>query len=133
MIFAYNRCSIHLNSHWPCRGFVVLFMLNVFIYVYWYPTRLPYQMMFLSFNRNTTGTTNGTGTTYPPNVLEFTPSFSGVRAAQSLVFCVVYCRSLLVILFVILWPLFCLFFYFAAFYHVFVIFKLFLYIQLHFN
>jgi len=30
-------------------------MLFVFIYTYWCPTRLQYQMMFVSFNSNTTG------------------------------------------------------------------------------
>jgi hypothetical protein len=41
----------------------VLFMLFVFIYVSRYPSRLSYQMMFVSFNSTTTGPTGGTGTT----------------------------------------------------------------------
>ena len=40
----------------------VLFILFVFIYVYWCPTRFPYQMMFVSFNTNTTGVTCGSET-----------------------------------------------------------------------
>jgi hypothetical protein len=43
-------------------------MLFVFIYVSRYLTRLPYQMMFVSFNSTTTGPTGGTGTTYLSNV-----------------------------------------------------------------
>ena len=35
----------------------ILFMLFVFIYVYWCPTRFLYQMMFVSFNSNTTSVT----------------------------------------------------------------------------
>ena len=34
-------------------------------YVYWCPTRFPCQMMFGSFNSNTTGITIGTGTAKP--------------------------------------------------------------------
>jgi len=41
---------------------------------------------------NTTGVTSGAGTAYLSGAPEFTPGFSGVRVAQSLVFCVVYCR-----------------------------------------
>jgi hypothetical protein len=44
------------------------FMLFVFIYVSRYPTRLPYQMMFVSFNSTMTGPTGGTKTTYPSTV-----------------------------------------------------------------
>jgi hypothetical protein len=32
------------------------------IYIYWYPTRFPYHMMFMSFNINMTGVTTGAGT-----------------------------------------------------------------------
>jgi hypothetical protein len=44
---------------------------------------------------NTTGATSGAETAYPSGTHEFTPSFSGVNVIQSLVFCVVFCRSLL--------------------------------------
>ena len=46
-----------------------------------------------SFKINTTGATSGAGTAYPFGAHEFTPVFSGVRVAQSLVFCVVHCKS----------------------------------------
>ena len=39
---------------------------------------------------NTMGTTSGTVTAYPSNAHEFTRGFSRVRAARSLVFCIVY-------------------------------------------
>ena len=47
----------------------------VFIYVYLCPTRLPYQMMFVSFNSNTTGVNGVTGTAYPSRLHELTPDF----------------------------------------------------------
>jgi hypothetical protein len=40
---------------------------------------------------NTTGATCGVGTAYLSGVPEFTSGFSGVRVAQSLVFCVLFC------------------------------------------
>ena len=45
----------------------------VFIYAYLCPTRLPYQMMFVSFNSNTTGVNGVTGTAYPSRLHELTP------------------------------------------------------------
>jgi hypothetical protein len=47
-------------------------MLFVFIYGYWCPTRFPYQMMFVSFNSNTTGVTRGAGSVRHSGVPEFT-------------------------------------------------------------
>jgi hypothetical protein len=44
---------------------------------------------------NKTGTTCGTGTAYPSGASQM---FSGVRVARSLVFCVMFCKSLFVIL-----------------------------------
>ena len=41
----------------------------------------------------TTGATSGAGTAYPSGIPEFTLRFSGVRVAQSLVFCLVFCIS----------------------------------------
>jgi hypothetical protein len=55
----------------------------IYIYIY----------IMTSFKINTTGATSGTGTAYPFGAHEFTPVFSGVRVAQSLVFCVVHCKS----------------------------------------
>jgi len=48
---------------------------------------------------NTTGASSGIGTTYPSGSHMSslrTPVFSGIRVAWSLVFCVVFCRSLFV-------------------------------------
>jgi hypothetical protein len=30
-------------------------LLMLFVFIYWYATRFPFQMMFMSFNSNTTG------------------------------------------------------------------------------
>ena len=54
-------------------------------------------MMFMSINSNTTGVTSGSGIANPSEAPEFTPGFSGVRAALSLVFCVLLCRLLFVL------------------------------------
>ena len=39
--------------------------------MYWCPTQFPYQMMFVSFNSDTTSVTCGTGTASPSGELEF--------------------------------------------------------------
>ena len=52
-----------------------LFKLSVFSYVYWCPTRFPYQLMFMSLNSNMRGVTCGAGTANPFGELEFTPGF----------------------------------------------------------
>ena len=44
-----------------------------------------------------TGGTGEAGTAYPSEAHEFTPVFSGIRVARSLIFCVVLCRSLFVL------------------------------------
>ena len=86
-------------------------MLFVFIDVYWCPTRFPYQIMFVSFNSNTTGVTSGAGTANPSGAPEFISGFREVHVARSLVFYVMFCRSVLVlfllaiVLSVILWYL----------------------------
>jgi hypothetical protein len=55
---------------------------SCFIYVicmyllYWCSTRFSHQMMFVSFNSNTTVVTCGTGTGNPYEAPEFTPSFN---------------------------------------------------------
>ena len=43
-----------------------------------------------------------------PEKMSSPPVFSGVRVARSLVFCVVFCRSLFVLLPFFIWPLRCL-------------------------
>jgi len=45
---------------------------------------------------NTTGATSGAGIAYPSGAHEFIPVFSGVRVTRSLLFCVIFCRSLFV-------------------------------------
>jgi hypothetical protein len=45
---------------------------------------------------STTGATSGAGTAYPSGTLEFTPVFSGVSVARSLVSCIVFCLLLFV-------------------------------------
>jgi hypothetical protein len=53
--------------------------------------------------------TCGEGTANLPGHLSSLPDFSGVRIAQSLAFCVVFCRSLFVPLsFFFQWALFCI-------------------------
>jgi len=48
-------------------------------------------MMFVSFNSNTKGVTDGAETANPSGAHEFTSSFGGVRVARSLVFYVAFC------------------------------------------
>jgi hypothetical protein len=72
----------------------VLFMLFVFIYDMLCPTRFAYQMMFVSLSSNTPGITCGAGTANPSGAREFTTGFIEVCVARSLVFYVMYCRSL---------------------------------------
>jgi len=64
--------------------------IKIFVFIYWCPTRFLYQMMFVSFNGNTTGVTSGTGTSNPSGAPQFTSCFCGVRVDQSLVFCEVF-------------------------------------------
>ena len=47
---------------------------------------------------NTTGWTSGARTAYPSGTPEFFPGFSEVRVTRSLVLCVMFCRSLFVLL-----------------------------------
>ena len=55
-------------------------------------------MILVSFNSNTKGNNSGAGTVYPSGTPEMIPGFCGVRVPKSLVFCVVFCRSLFVLL-----------------------------------
>jgi hypothetical protein len=52
----------------------------------------PHSWLITGFvtTHNTTGATSGAGTAYPSGASEFTPCFSGVRVAQSLVLCVCF-------------------------------------------
>jgi hypothetical protein len=56
-----------------------------------------------------TGVTSGAGTAYPSRAPEFTPIFSEVQVAPSLVFCEDFCRSLFVLVYFFFWPLCCLY------------------------
>ena len=49
---------------------------------------------YIFINSNMTGATSGPGTAYPNGHLSSSPVFSGDCVAQSLVFCIVFCRSL---------------------------------------
>jgi hypothetical protein len=80
-----------------------MFMLLVFSYVFWCPTQYPYQIMFVSFNSNTTKKKQKTKKprvsvveqeliTHPEH-RSLSPVFIGVRVVRSLVVCVVVCRS----------------------------------------
>ena len=73
----------------------------------------PVPSLFVTYHRicnksNTTGVTCGAGNAYPSGAPEFTTVFSGVRFARYLDFCEMFYRSLFVLLFVFLWPLYCL-------------------------
>ena len=69
--------------------------------------RFQYRTMFMSFNSNTTGVISGTGTDYSSGEDEL----SGACNAWSLVFYVVFYRSLFVLFSFFFWPLYCLFFF----------------------
>ena len=56
--------------------FVIMFMLYLCsLYLFTHPKRLPYRIMLVLLNRNTTDVTCGAGTVYPSIAPEFTPSF----------------------------------------------------------
>ena len=57
---------------------------------------------------NMSRATNLAAKAYPSRAHEVTSDFSGVLFAQSIVLCVVFCRSLFVLLFFIFWSLHCL-------------------------
>ena len=60
------------------------------------------------YKNNTTGATYWAEITHPSWAHEFTSWFCGICVVQSLVFCVVFSRSLFVLLFFFLWLLHCL-------------------------
>jgi hypothetical protein len=49
---------------WSLFSFVFLLKLMLFVFMYVCTTWIPYHIMFVSLNCNTTGTTRGAGTTY---------------------------------------------------------------------
>jgi hypothetical protein len=54
-----------------------MYIYVICIYLYWWPTRFPYQMVFVSFSISTSGVT--------------------CEAGNGNLFCVVFCRSLFVL------------------------------------
>jgi hypothetical protein len=62
-------------------------------------------IVIVLFSSNTAGVIRGAGAAGASGAPEFTPCFSGVRVARSLVFFVVFCKSLFVLLFFFYWSL----------------------------
>ena len=60
---------------------------------------------------NMTGATSGAGIAYPSRATKFTPSFNGICVARSSVLCVMFCRSLFVLVSFFFWSLCCLSFF----------------------
>jgi hypothetical protein len=88
----------------------VLYLLTVFI-------NLNGVTRFITYHRvcnliKKTSATSGAGTSYPSGAHEFTLIFSGIRVSRSLVFSVMFsrslCRSLFVLVFFFFWSLCCL-------------------------
>jgi hypothetical protein len=57
---------------------------------------------------NTTDVTCGAGTSYTSCAPGRAPGFNGIRVGRFLVFCVMYCRSMFVLLSSFFWSLYCL-------------------------
>ena len=57
---------------------------------------------------NLTDATSGAGNAYPFEAPEFTLGFKRVGVTRFLVLCVMFCRSLFVLLSIFFWPLNCL-------------------------
>ena len=73
--------------------------------VYWCVSRFPCQTMFVSFNRRVSLVEQELLTR--PWHLSSPLVYSGLRVARSLVFCAVFCRSLLVLMSFFYWSLCC--------------------------
>ena len=86
-VFVRDLCSIYVFVRDSCSIYVLVrdsCSIYVFSYAFWCPTWFPYHMMFVSYNRNTTGIPCGAGrTANPSEVQEIRPVFSGVRLARS--------------------------------------------------
>ena len=86
------------------RGSCFIDVICIYLRVYWCPTWFPYQMMFVSLTvTRRMPHVKHDWTANPSGIHEFTPIFSGLRVAWSLIFCVMFCRSCFA-----LWPLCCL-------------------------
>ena len=84
----------HINvwkNLFVCNGVHVLFMLFVFICIYWYSTRFPYQLMFVLCISKTTGEA---GTANPYGASEFIPGFNGSSCCSIFSF---WCNVLLIV------------------------------------
>ena len=90
--------------------------INLLIHSLTWRKHIPILSSFTTYHRvcnqiNTTGATSGAGTTYPSRAHEFTPGFQWGSCYSTLSFMCMFCRSLFVILYFFLWPLYCLFFF----------------------
>ena len=88
----------YLHHKWPRIGFV---RRN---HNYFFSSFTTYHR-FCSKN-NSTGTTSGAGNPNPSEASEFTPDFCEIEVVQSLIFCVVFCRSLFVLISFSFWTLY---------------------------
>jgi hypothetical protein len=66
----------------------------------------------IHFERLSDLKTCGAGPAYHPVLYEFTPVYCNVCVARPSVFCVMFCRSLFVLLSIVFWQLYCLSFKF---------------------
>ena len=74
--------------------------------------RDPRASVDLVYNKSkTTGATCVSWTAYPSRTPDFIPVVSGVRVVRSSIFCVMFCRSLFVLLSFFYWSLHCLSYY----------------------
>jgi hypothetical protein len=93
------------------EGGFMLYFCYFYFYVYWCPTRYQYNIIFASFNSNTTSATDGTWTIYHSGAPEVPSVLSWVCVTQSLVFCVVFWRTLFIFLSFFFRPLYCMSFF----------------------
>jgi len=98
-----SKCSSEgkaINKETPncyLRFVIILFRLNLPLFCYEIGSNM---YLFIPFNR----------TVNPSGALDFTPVVCGVRIVRSLIFCVMFCRPLLVYLSFMFSSLCCLFF-----------------------
>jgi hypothetical protein len=81
-IISYLYIFVHTYN---LRFVIILFRLNLPLFCYEIGSNM---YLFIPFNR----------TVNPSGALDFTPVFCGVRIVRSLIFCVMFCRPLLVYL-----------------------------------
>jgi hypothetical protein len=87
----------YLHHKWPRIGFVCR------NHKYFLSSFTTYHQM--CNKSNSISTTSGAGHPNPSEAPEFTPDFCGLGVVQSLVFCVVFCRSLCVLISFSFWTL----------------------------